>query len=92
MADHWQDETRGAVIASTKLLTRVQVLHMRVGENRTLAEVTALTGVSVPDTNQIVRRALARGMDPDARPFVIQPEWVADAPKSGRHEVRDRPE
>ena len=72
------------VIASSKILTRVQVLHMRVLDKKPLAGVAAITGVSPRVSQKIVQRALERGMDPDARPFVIQPEWVADAPRSGR--------
>lgn len=50
--------------------------------------MTALTGVSARVSQLIVRRALERGMDPEARPFIVQPEWVADAPRSGRPSTR----
>ncbi|OAX81454.1 hypothetical protein ACJ72_04204 [Emergomyces africanus] len=69
---------------NTDIATRSVVVALKSICEKTSIEISGITGLSVRAINLIYARAIERGFDPNARPFVIRDAWLADAPRSGR--------
>src|SRR5271165_4771551 len=52
--------------------------------NMSVPEIANKTGLRPNTIYRIYSRAVKRGFDPDATPFVLKDEWLVDAPRSGR--------
>jgi transposase len=51
---------------------------------KTTAEIAGHLEISPRTVNKIYARAIERGFDPNHKPFSLKPEYVEDAPRSGR--------
>ena len=51
---------------------------------KTTPEIAIQLDISPRTINDIYARAVKRGFDPNHKPFVLKPEYVQDAPRSGR--------
>lgn len=66
---------------------RASILALRAS-GLTTAQVEELTGFAQRTIRHIYNRAISRGFDPAARPFLILDEHVADAKRTGRPRKR----
>jgi transposase len=51
---------------------------------KTTPEIAEQLEISPRTINDIYARAIKRGFDPNYKPFSIKPEYIEDAPRSGR--------
>ncbi|KAK8069964.1 hypothetical protein PG994_006580 [Apiospora phragmitis] len=75
----------------TDIATRALVITLKSPLcGKTNGEIEAATGVKKCTIKTIYARAIKARFDPNARPFVIRNEWLADKPRSGRPRTRGR--
>ncbi|KAI0190103.1 hypothetical protein F4808DRAFT_444860 [Astrocystis sublimbata] len=70
--------------SNTSTTTRAAVVTLKAIGGHTSATVAWLIGLPVNQVNCIYARAIERGFDPNCRPFILEDEWLKDAPRSGR--------
>jgi transposase len=51
---------------------------------KTTPEIASEFEIALRTVNRIYAKAIERGFDPNTTPFSIKPEYVQDAPRSGR--------
>ncbi|OLN97667.1 hypothetical protein CCHL11_09628 [Colletotrichum chlorophyti] len=65
-------------------------LRSRAG-GKTAKEVSEALGIPLRTVDEILRRAKSHGFDPTAQTLHIRPEYVQDAPRSGRPRKQTTP-